>query len=142
MVSGNCGNGDRCSILTRELFFPCDTSVAMLPRYRKKGFVQLAVAAAMTALLVFLIVRREKPHVSDGYAVVSLFLFIGCWVMWMLASLTLAKAKGYDVRTSEGLFAGLLVLGFCFMPVMMIAFPVVVLFGLKDKTRGRATHRR
>jgi peptidoglycan biosynthesis protein MviN/MurJ (putative lipid II flippase) len=109
----------------------------MIPHFRRKGFIQLSAAAVLTSLLAFLIVRRDRPHASDGYVVLLLFLMVACWVLWMLASYTLAKAKGYDSQSSSGMFVVFLVLGFCFMPIMMFAFPVIVLFGLKDKTRRR-----
>ena len=90
----------------------------------------------MSALLVYLFVRRDKLQPSDNYLVLLLFVYLGCWTMWMVASFTLAKAKGYAGDFAGAIFLLLIVLGFCF-PVAVFVFPAVVLFGLEDKTKTR-----
>ena len=90
----------------------------------------------MSAMFVYLFVERDRQHPSDAYFVLVLFLYLGCWAMWMAASFTLAKAKGYAGDIAGGIFLFLIILGFCF-PVAAFVFPAVVLFGLKDKTKER-----
>lgn len=108
----------------------------MIARYRNKGFIQLACAVAMTALLVFLFVRWDRRSPNDNIGVLLLLLYFACWTLWMMASFTLAKAKGYSADLAGGIFLSLIVLGFCF-PIAVLLFPIVVLFGLNDKTRER-----
>jgi len=108
----------------------------MIARYRNKGFIQLACAVAMTALLVFLYSRWDRRSPNDNIVILLVFLYFACWVLWMVASFTLAKAKGYSTDLAGGIFLFLIVVGFCF-PIAALLFPIVVLFGLNDKTRER-----
>lgn len=108
----------------------------MISKYRTKGFIQLTCAIIMSALLVYLFLRRDSQHPSENYFILLLFLYIGCWTMWMIASFSLAKAKGYAGDMAGGILLFLILIGFCF-PVAVFVFPAVVLFGLKDKTKGR-----
>ena len=78
----------------------------------------------------------DKPRPNDNFLVLVLFLYLGAVVMWMAGSFTLAKAKGYEGDMVGGVFMFLLILGCCF-PIAPLLFPGVVIFALKDKTRGR-----
>jgi len=108
----------------------------MIAKYRNKGLLQLACAVAMTALFVYLILYWKIRSPSDNRGIVLALLYFACWTMWMVASFTLAKAKGYATDLAGGILLFLILLAFCF-PIAVFLFPVVVLFGLNDKTRER-----
>ncbi len=109
----------------------------MIAKYRNRGLIQLGVALVATGLLVYLATKLDRRHRSDNLFILILFVYIGCWVLWMAGSLSLAKAKGYGGDMAGGILLFLILLGFC-VPISVFAFPVVVMFGLKDKTGHRS----
>ncbi len=141
-----CGRGLATSVanaealgLSRRSVPALITSRIMIPKYRNRALIQLACALVLTALLVFwisLIVRQGIQHRNENYMALLLVLYLGCWTMWMIASYSLAKAKGYSGEMAGGIFVFLMVIAFCF-PIAAILFPVAVIFGLDDKTRRR-----
>jgi len=90
----------------------------------------------MTALLIALFPKKRFHPTTDDRFIFLLFLYLGTVIMWMVASFSLAKAKGYSSDETGAIFIFLFLLAFCF-PVAAFLLPGVVIFGLKDKTRVR-----
>jgi hypothetical protein len=112
----------------------------MISKHRNRGIWQLALAFVLSGVFVVL-AHNALPHlrrdqVIQGGMVLGLFVYLGTVTLWMVGSFSFANAKGYDTDTMGALFLFLFFLGLC-LPVAPILFPIVVLFGLKDKTRHR-----
>ena len=105
----------------------------MIPKYRNRGIAQLVLAISLTALLIYLICQGGGLHTSDNWVVLGTLLYIACWATWLLASFSLAKAKGYGRDYTGSVLIFLFLLSFCF-PVALFVFPVVVIFGLSFAT--------
>ena len=60
--------------------------------------------------------------------------------MWMVASFSLARAKGYQRDFASGLFVVIYIIGFCF-PIAPILFPLFIIFALEDKAKSRNNER-
>ena len=107
----------------------------MITKYRNRGIAQLFLAILMTAGLILVFMKTERK-MSDGMTALLLLFCLATLTMWMVRSFSLAKAKGYSGDMMGKVFIFLFVLGFCF-PIAPFVFPVVVIFGLEDKTRER-----
>jgi hypothetical protein len=116
----------------------------MIPKYRNWG-VGLSICASALTVLLFAAMRkgfgiggmgREKWH-DD-----ILLLYLGAVSLWMLASVSLAKAKGYGGEVMGRTFITLFLIGYC-CPGALFIFPLLGFF-LKDKTSRsrRGAHRR
>ena len=110
----------------------------MIPKHRNRGIAQLVVAIGLTALLIYLMSQgRGLPNKNrDNWVVFGILLYVACWAMWLFASFSLAKAKGYGPDYFGAILIFLYILAFCF-PVALFVFPAVVIFGFKDKTKER-----
>ena len=108
----------------------------MISKHRNRAIVQLVCAIGLTALFIYLISRKHGLHPSDNWVVFGILLYVACWAMWMFASFSFAKAKGYGPDYFGAILIFLYIFGFCF-PVAIVIFPVVAIFGLKDRTKGR-----
>jgi len=96
----------------------------------------MVCAVGLTALLIYLVSRKRGLHTSDNWFVLAILLYVACWAMWMFASFTLARAKGYGPDHFGAILIFLYIFAFCF-PVAIFVFPVVAIFGLKDKAKER-----
>jgi hypothetical protein len=107
----------------------------MIAKYRNRGIVYISCALVLTALLIVLI-YRHGPKVSDGTMALGFLLYCATWTMWMVASFTLAKARGYASDFTGTLFLIFFIIGFCF-PIAPMLFPLYIIFALKDKSSDR-----
>jgi hypothetical protein len=107
----------------------------MIAKYRNRGIIQIVCALVLTVLLVVLI-RNRGPRVSDDKVALGFLLYCAAWTMWMVASFSLAKARGYASDFTGTLFLLFFIVGFCF-PIAPMLFPLYIVFALKDKTRDR-----
>ena len=108
---------------------------AVITKYRNRAIAQLAFVMLMTAGLILGSVKGGRK-MDDGMIALLFLLYLATGTMWIVGSFSLAKAKGYSSDMIGGVFIFLVILGFCF-PIALFVFPVVVLFGLNDKTRER-----
>lgn len=117
----------------------------MISKHRNRAILQLVVALSMTALLVGMFYNERMNlrfgHLNDGWIALGFLFYLATVTMWMVASFSLARAKGYHSDMVGGIFLFLIILGFCF-PIAPLVFPGFVIFGLKDKTRERMRRER
>jgi hypothetical protein len=110
----------------------------MITKYRNRAFFQMAVAIILSVALGFIchnMPRRREE--SEGRMILALFVYIAAYVMWVLASLTLARARGYNRDAMGAVFSVCCILGFCCFPILPILFPFYIIFGLRDLTKDK-----
>jgi drug/metabolite transporter (DMT)-like permease len=90
----------------------------------------------MIILLVVLVVLR-KHGIPDGVVAVGAVLLgaVGS-IFYIQGCIALAEAKGY----TGAVVASVIIASYCFLPLLFV-IPLVLFFGLKDKTKD-GTHRR
>lgn len=111
----------------------------MIPKYRNRASIQIACALGLTALCVLLSLKQAHTAISKRSETGTALLIVtypATWLMWMAASFSLTKAKGYDRDLASGLFVIIYIVGFC-IPIAPILFPLFIIFALEDKTRRR-----
>jgi hypothetical protein len=111
----------------------------MIPKYRNRALIEIACALGLTVLCVLL--TRKVMHTaisqrSGGWTALVVIAYFATWVMWMVASLSLTRAKGYQRDFTSGLFVFIYIIGFCF-PIAPVLFPLFIILALEDKTKGR-----
>jgi ABC-type phosphate transport system permease subunit len=112
----------------------------MITKYRNRSILQAICALVLSVLLV--IVFRKSIHVrtSHDWFVLALVLYFATWAMWVMTSLSLARAKGYSRDLAGTLFLIFIIVGFC-VPIALVAFPFYIIFAMEDKTKGRTRRR-
>jgi cobalamin synthase len=118
------------------------TRQIMISKYRNRALWQIMMALILTGLVVLLMyrIRHSGYHRSDGWAAAGLFLYVGTYVMWMMASLSLARARGYNRDAMGALFIICYLVGFC-IPPLPLMFHLFILFGLEDKAKNKQRRR-
>ncbi len=113
----------------------------MISKHRNRGILMIVWALVMTGALGYLFYDTRHVHrVSQNRTVLWILVALIWWALWFGAGFSLARAKGYEVDTTSGLFVFLLFVSF-FIPVAVFVFPATVIFVLKDKThRGHSRH--
>ena len=109
----------------------------MIVKHRNWAFLQMVIAILLSVL--FIIVLRKAKHMNHGaddWNVLGVVLYVAAYAMWVMASFSLARAKGYHGDAMGALLTVCLILGFC-IPILPILFPFYMIFGLEDKTKGR-----
>ena len=109
----------------------------MIFKYRNRAVLQIVVAIILSVLLV--IVFRKSIHVrvgEDNWTALGVVLYLAAYAMWVISSLNLARAKGYQRDAMGALFTICFVIGFC-IPILPLLFPFFIIFGLEDKTKDR-----
>lgn len=113
----------------------------MIAKHRNRALVQIVVAIALSAALV--VVFRKGVHTHEGadnWMVLGIVLYFAAYAAWVSASLTLARARGYQRDAMGALFMVVFVIGFC-IPILPLLFPFFIIFGLQDKTKDRMRRR-
>ena|SRR5215208_1772413 len=112
----------------------------MISKYRNLGIVYSALALALTVLFVVLL-RKSMGFREESLLVYLIPVYLGAAILWIMASYTLAKAKGYGPDTLGRVLMVSILLGFCCQPLALV-FPFIGFF-LDDRTRPRRdSHRR
>ena len=89
-------------------------------------------------MLFVVLVRKWRQHgiMSENQGALCLVIFFATWIMWMITSFSLTRAKGYARDLAGSLFMLFFILGFC-IPFARMLFPIYIIFALKDKTKNR-----
>jgi hypothetical protein len=116
----------------------------MITKYRNRSIFLAAGAIVSSALLV--VTFRKMMHTpmdqrTDGLTTLIVVLYFASWAMWVMTSLSLAKAKGHSRDLAGTLFMVFLLVGFC-VPTTPLLFPFFVLFAMEDKTKNGMRRRR
>ena len=113
----------------------------MITKYRNRALLEIAIAIVLSVLLV--LVFRKCHHVREGlsnWLCLGIFLYFAAYAMWVVASLSLARARGYQRDAMGVLFVVCFVAGFC-IPIFPLLFPFFIIFGLEDKTKNSKRRR-
>jgi drug/metabolite transporter (DMT)-like permease len=113
----------------------------MISKYRNHAIWQSTCAIGLTVLFIVLVVKgRQHGMMSDNLGVLCLIIYVAAWVMWMVTSFTLTRAKGYVRDFAGTLFLLFFILGIC-IPIAPLLFPFYIIFALEDKTKDRKRRR-
>ena len=113
----------------------------MIAKYRNRATIQIICATVLSALCVFAFLKTGHTRKNeDNLKALVIVLYFGSYAMWIISSMTLARAKGHDRDSTGILFAVCYIVGFC-LPILQILLPLFIIFGLEDKTKDRM-HRR
>jgi len=114
-------------------------NASMISKYRNRSLWYLSGALVLTILLVVMlykVIRLSTFRDDIDVAVLFLTVYFGAWLLWVLTSLDLARAKGCSRPEAARLLMIFLIVGFV-LPVALLVFPFYVVFALKDKTKNR-----
>src|SRR5262245_29464749 len=112
----------------------------MITKYRNLGIVYTVLALGLTVLFI-IVLRQSMGLREETWRVYLIPVYMAAAVLWIMASYTLAKAKGYGPDALGRVLLVSILLGFCCQPLALV-FPFLGFF-LEDRTRGRKhSHRR
>jgi len=112
----------------------------MIAKYRNRTLIYLTLASALTVAIAFLVHKNMHTRVSErssGLIAFGVIGYIVAWISWVLVGFSLARAKGYSQDFTGTLFMVVYFIGLCF-PVVVVAFPLYILFGMEDKAKNRS----
>jgi drug/metabolite transporter (DMT)-like permease len=105
----------------------------MISHYRNTALKQLGLSILFLVLLFVL--AGLQP-----YGIPKVVIAIGCVLLgtfsfyfYGVGSVTLAKAKGYD----DTVVLAIIVVGFLCLAGLLYVIPLIILFGLKDRTKPK-----
>jgi hypothetical protein len=116
----------------------------MITKYRNRSIFLAMGAIISTTLLAITVCKMMHTPMdqrTDGLTALIVVLYVASWAMWVMTSLSLARAKGHSRDLAGTLFMVFLVVGFC-IPITPLLFPFVVLFAMEDKTKNGMRRRR
>ena len=109
----------------------------MIPHYRNRALKQLGLSILF--LVLFFVLIGLQP-----YGIPKVVVAIGCVLLgtfsfyyYGVGSVTLAKAKGYD----DTVVLAIIVVGFLCLAGLLYVIPLIILFGLKDRTKPKRRSR-
>jgi drug/metabolite transporter (DMT)-like permease len=105
----------------------------MITHYRNRALQQLGLSILFLVLLFFLV--RVQLHGIPKVVVAIVCVLLGTFSFYFygVGSVTLAKAKGYD----DTVVLAIIVVGFLCLAGLLYVIPLIILFGLKDRTKRR-----
>jgi len=113
-------------------------NIPMISKYRNRALIYCVFAVTLTVIALSLGPKVSHLRVErSGIMIASTTIAsIAAWVLWVLTGLSLVRAKGYSKDFTGSLFMMVIFFGMC-CPFLIIGFPLVVLFGMEDKTRHK-----
>jgi hypothetical protein len=105
----------------------------MRPQHQSRAIKLLSLGFSLIVALVVLVVLR-KHGIPDGVvAVGAVTLGIVGSILYIQGCIALAEAKGYPGAS----VAAIIIVSYCCFAPLMLFIPLVLIFGLKDKTQSR-----
>lgn len=112
----------------------------MRASHRNRAVIQYVIALGLTALVIYMFVqglpKLRTEQLGEGWMILWLFLYLGTVTLWMVASFSLAKAKGHRSDKIGCIFGFCFVVG-VFIPIAPFIFPAYVIFALEDLEKRR-----
>ena len=108
----------------------------MITGHRNRAFKQLGISFGLVVLTVLLAGTRTLGMPAALVAVGAILFGTFALVFYVQGNIALAQAKGYD----GSVVAAIVIVAALCLGGLFFAMPLIILFGLKDKTRRR-THR-
>jgi|SRR6185437_40037 len=104
----------------------------MITRYKKRAFRDLGISFVFFVLLILLgAFRPVIPKVV--FAVVTAIVLPFTLIFYIQGNITLAKARGYE----GAVVVPIILIGTCCCGAFFFAMPLIIFFGLEDKTGKR-----
>ena len=106
----------------------------MIRRHRQKAIEHLSISFALFLLAMVLIVLRANHFIPEMIFAVAMIL-VGTFgfIFYVRGNLALAHAKGYDDSVVLVIIIAAALCSGC----LFFAMPLILIFGLKDKTGSR-----
>ena len=110
----------------------------MITRHRNRAIKRLGLSFSLLILLVVLVGTRALGLPAALIAVGAVLLGTFAVVFYVQGNIALAEAKGYD----GSVVAAIIIVACLCLGGLFFAMPLIIFFGLKDKTRVRRYPRR
>jgi len=106
----------------------------MIPHYRNRALKQLGLSFLFLVLMfVLAALRADIPVPKVIVAISCIVLGTFSFYLYGVGSVTLAKAKGYD----DTVVLAITIVSFLCLSGLLYTIPLIILFGLKDRTKRR-----
>ncbi len=105
----------------------------MITRHRNRALKQLGISFALLVLTILLIGTRTLGVPAALVAVGAILLGTFALVFYVQGNIALAQAKGHD----GSVVAAIIIVASLCLGGLFFAMPLIILFGLKDRTRTR-----
>jgi hypothetical protein len=105
----------------------------VITSYKNKAIKRLSISFLLFVLAIFLIGMRASGFPEVIFAVGMILLLTFTFIFYVQGNIALAQAKGYD---GSVVAAVVIVAALCF-GFLFFAMPLILLFGLKDKSPKR-----
>jgi hypothetical protein len=105
----------------------------MITHYRNRALKQLGLSILFLVLLFTLVGLQPYGIPTVVVAVGCVLLGTFSFYFYGVGSVALAKAKGYD----DTVVLAIIVVGFLCLGGLLYVIPLIILFGLKDRTKPR-----
>ena len=110
------------------------TSQIMITRHRNRAIKHLSLSFSLLILLVVLLAGARALGLPDALtAVGGILLGTFAIVFYVQGNIALAEAKGYD----GSVVAAIIIVATLCLGGLFFAMPLIIFFGLKDKTKSR-----
>src|SRR5712671_6799919 len=105
----------------------------MITRHRNRAIKRLSLSFSLLILLGLLAAARSLGVPDALVAVGAIILGTFAIVFYVQGNIALAEAKGYD----SSVVAAIIIVASLCLGGLFFAMPLIIFFGLKDKTRAR-----
>ena len=106
----------------------------MIPHYRNRALKQLGLSFSFLVLMFILVgLRADIPVPNVIIAIGCILLGTFSFYYYGVGSVTLAKAKGYD----DTVVLAIIIVSFLCLSGLLYTIPLIIFFGLKDRTKPR-----
>ncbi len=105
----------------------------MIPSLRNRAVKRLGISFLFLVLATFLLMMRGSGLPRALLAAGGIVLFTFAFVFYIQGNIALAEARGHD----SSVVAAIIIVASLCLGGLFFAMPLILFFGLKDKTKGR-----
>lgn len=106
----------------------------MITGHRNRALKHLGISLALVVLTILLVGTRPLGVPAALVAVGAILLGTFALVFYVQGNIALAQAKGYD----GSVVAAIIIVASLCLGGLFFAMPLIILFGLRDRTRARS----
>ena len=105
----------------------------MITQHRNRAIKRLGISFLFLILGIFLLGMRTSGFSRELIAVGVILLITFAFVFYVQGNIALAEARGYD----GSVVAAIIIVASLCLGGLFFAMPLIIFFGLKDKTKRR-----